>query len=290
MTCCKIVVSEPKNWGGHRTILLRQNFPGKIFLFSSFSILFHSIQEFLRTNRPFVCFISFLFPEKISRTFSFFFFDHVFLASFFHHSLFLFITFRIHLGFSFPFLLDLLFSWSPSSQLIFLVLHFQFSLNQFLLPVVSKKIKDSLLHAWVTYQCPFCSHTSQKIFFKKTVHFPCCWTLFHIYLFLHVCPFFDFSFFVLFSCLKTFFFFVLFFECCLFTVGPFLCIFFFFWREVGENSVWLDHRFSTLLKNFSFYILSLLHKKNNVFLNCSFCAVSFFSKETVSCLLVLQGE
>ena len=77
----------------------------------------------------------------------------------------------------------------------------------------------------------------------------------HFFIFICFC-FSIFPFFVLFSCLQTFFFLVLFFECCLFTVGPFLCISFFF-----ENSVWFEHRFSLLFKILSFYILSLLHKK-----------------------------
>ena len=47
------------------------------------------------------------------------------------------------------------------------------------------------------------------------VHFPFCWALFHIYLFLHVCRSFSvFPFLVLFSCLETFFKFVLVLECC----------------------------------------------------------------------------
>ena len=55
------------------------------------------------------------------------------ISSFFHHFLFLFITLPFHLCFSFPFLLYLWFSWSPSSWT-----HFSFtSLSIFLWTTIS---------------------------------------------------------------------------------------------------------------------------------------------------------
>ena len=103
--------------------------------------------------------------------------------------------------------------------------------------IKKKKSNIPFLLAWVTSQCPFCSHTSPNT--KKLVHFPCCWALFHIYLFLHVCPFFDFSFFVLFSC-PNFFSFLFSFLNVVHCWFLFLYLFFFLKTLFGLNIVFLS--------------------------------------------------
>ena len=60
----------------------------------------------------------------------------------------------------------------------------------------------------------------------------------------------------------------------LFSVGPFFCI-----SVFEKNSVWFEHRLSPLLKISPFTYSPFFTKKQCVFLNCSFCAVSFFRKK-----------
>ena len=179
MFYCPVVTRWKKvvfltNWRGHLTILLRKIVQERSSFFS-FSILFHSIQTFLRTKRSFACFylvcifrkkssVFFFFWKKFShswKTISFFFFHQVFLASFFHHFLFLSITFRIHHCFSFPFLLDVFiflnsFFLSSVSLPAFSSVFFE---QQFLLPSVSKSNLVIVPFTCILFLCmsSFCS-------------------------------------------------------------------------------------------------------------------------------------
>ena len=125
LSCCDVLNNScflPTNWARTSYYSPSQNFPRKIFFF--FLLFpFSSIQYKNFCEQIDLLFVSsrFYVPKKspvflllkknsLMKNILFFFFHQVFLASFFHHSLFLFITFRIHLCFSFPFLLDLLFS------------------------------------------------------------------------------------------------------------------------------------------------------------------------------------
>ena len=102
------------------------------------------------------------------------------------------------------------------------------------------------------------------------VHFPSCWALFHFCLFLHVSSLFFQLFLVFFNLvfLKHFSFFVLVLECCSLLVPFYVSLFL-------KTLFGLNIDFLTFLqKKFSFYILSLLHKKAMVFF--PFCAVSLF--------------
>ena len=174
-----------------------QKFPGRIFFF--FFFFFHSLPfnpSIFCEQRDLLFDLSRLyFPKKNFFFFSkkkknlshekhsLFFFHQVFLASLFHHFLFLFITFRICLCFSFPFLLDLLFSWSPSSWTHFsctsLSIFFE---QQFLLEVVSTK-KTFQIFPFYLHWLPrnvLLAHTLLQIKKNMFVHFPFCWAPFHI--------------------------------------------------------------------------------------------------------------
>ena len=227
-------------------------------------------------------------------------FLQVFRPSFFHHFLFLFITFRIHLLFHF------LFVW----PLIFLISFFLNSvfLNNF--PFVSKKLINLSFFTRMRYLCmSFCSWIcSSVVSFSSCFLFSnTCVSLFLLlsslsitslkdkfvellqiwkktclsislfvghfsYLFVFAC-FFFFSKFLFFCfilmCFWTFFFLSsrswLFFPLSL----PFYVSLF------HEDSVWFDHRFSFL---FYFLLLHtvLLFTRRHVFWIVSVCKVSFF--------------
>ena len=186
-----------------------QNCPGRIFLFFFF---FHSLPFnpgiFCEQRDLLFLWSRLYFPKKIFRFFflkkkkqishekhSLFFFHQMFLASFLHHFLFLFITFRIRLRFSFPFLLDHLCSWSPSSWTHFSCTSLSIFLNNnFSFLLYQKKYKYSLFTCMEYLSMCIFVHTLLQIKTNLFVHFPFCCALFHMCLFLHVCrSFFDFS-------------------------------------------------------------------------------------------------
>ena len=263
-----------------------QKFPREIFLFSSFSILFHSIQAFFFCEQRDFLFVSsrFYFPKKIFRFFflkkkktnlswkKFFLSSNV--SCIFFASLFVFVHHVSHspLFFVSVFCSIILFPWCPSSWTQFsctsLSIFFE---QQFLLQVVSEKIQ---IFTFYMHGLPlnvlFCSHTSPHQKKKLFVHFPFGCAPFHIYLFLHVCRFFfDFSLFYS-RVLKHFSFLFSFLNVVL-CWSLFMYLSFFF-----ENSVWFEHRFSLLFEIFSFYIFSLLHKKSNVVKYCFLLYCLFF--------------
>ena len=142
-----------------------------------------------------VCFISFLFSEKIftpqKKTLMkniLFFSSITFCYCSSRFALTIVFRFRFCLIFCF---LDLLL------QLIFPVLHFQFSLTTISPSSCIKKTFQIFHYTCMGYLLMsfLLTHFSKS---KKNlfVHFPFCWALFHIYLFLHVLSFFfRFSFF-----------------------------------------------------------------------------------------------
>ena len=128
----------------------------------------------------------------------------------------------------------------------------------------------------------FCSNTSPE---KKSLFISFFWCTFS-WVFVFACLSFFFSIFpssVLFLCVYKHFSFLFSF------LSVFLCWSLSMYLFFCENFVWFDHRFSDLFI-FSFYILSLLHKKKQCFFELFLLCNLFFSKETVSCLLVLQRE
>ena len=231
-----------------------------------------------------------------------------FLPSFFHHFLFLFITFRIH-HFSF-FCLTFLFSWSPSSwthfsfpslSLIFFVnnnflfvsknsstfhiftcMRYLF-MSSFWSSICSSIVFFSLLVVSVCEKQVFAFSKAFNLFVRHLHKFVCfCMfvllsVFFSIFLFLCVfsCVFWTFSFFDLF--LDWTFVFPMF----LFFVVLFECIFFFFF----ENSLWFDYTFSAF--SFSFYILSFIFK-NHVFLLNRVCCLLFLKKKSLLLLPVFS--
>ena len=252
--------------------------------FSSFSIFFHSIQAFLRTSRP--CCVFYLvfifrknlpfFKKKVSHE------KHSLF--FFHHFLILFITFRTHHCFPFPFLLDLLFSWSPSSSTHFSCTSLSVFFEQlFLLQIVSKK-KFQIFHytcmgyLLMSFLLTHFSKSKKKLVrsFPFSLGVVSCFFVFACFVFLFSIFLFLFYSRVLkhFSSLFSF----------LNVVCSLLVPFSVYLLKKKNCLVWTSS--VSHFKNFSFYILSLLHKKNNVFWIVSFCNVLFLVEKR----LVLQRE
>ena len=259
-------------------------------------VLLFSFADFSKKDVPFSCSILFHWKKHCCEQLLLFIVFSVFFwktfwknlpyflwknSSFFHHFLFLFITLRIHLCFSFPFLLNLwVFLDLLLLELLFLLLHFlQFSLNNnnfsFLL-LFFFFWKNFLNIHFTCMGCllmSFCSNTSPN--HKKLV---CSFPFFLVHFFMSICIcmfvllFAIFPSFVLFFCVFKHFSFLFSF------LNVFLC-----WSllliSFFENSVWFEHRFSHLLKISPFTYSPFFTKKMCFFLNCSFCAVSFFRKK-----------
>ena len=163
---------------------------------------------------------------------------------------------------SFVFLISFFF------ELIFLVLHFQFSWynNCSFRIYQKKKIKYSLFTCMGYLLMSFLLTDFSKSKKNLFVHFPFCWAPLHIYLFLHVCPFFSiFPSFVLFSCVFTHFSFLFSF------LNVFLCWFLFidlfFWFLCLVWSSFFSPSYSPFFT-----------KKTMCFELFPFVTVSFFTK------------
>ena len=245
----------------------------------SCSILFHWRKAFLRTTTPFYSFIFFWWKNSEKNL-------PYFLKKKNHP---LFITFCFCSSrfaftsvFHFRFCLIFGFSWSPSSwtHLYFTSLSSVFfQQQQFLLPVFFFFQKKKL------FKYPFYMDRLPldvlllKDFSKsqKTCLFISFFgALFHVYLFLHVCP----PPFAIFLLLFTSYVFLNIFLFCsrswmFFSVGPFLLISFFWFLCLVWSSFFLS------------FLLSLLHKKAMCFELLPFVTVSVFNKNCVPSLLVL---
>ena len=275
-------------------ILLRKFFQEGSFFFLLFP--FSSIQSklFFANKETFCLFylvfifrknLPFFFKKKESlswKTFLFF-FHQVFLASLFHHFLFLFITFRIRHCFSFPFLLDHLCSWSPSSWTHFSCTSLSvFFEQQFLLQVVSKKTFQMFpfyMHGLPLNVC--FAHTLLQIKKKLVRSFPLLLGSVS-YIFVFACFVFLFSIFPFLFCARV----LKHFSSLFSFLNVVLCWSLFRCISFIENSVWFDHRFSHLFL-FSPFTFSPFTKKQS-FLNCFLlCCPFFLVGKNVSCLLVL---
>ena len=219
------------------TVLLRRFFQGKIFLFL---VPFSSIEKnIFANNYSYLLFYLFWWKKLSEKDLPYFLWKK--FSSFFHHFLFLFITLRIHLCFSFPFLLNLwvfLISFFLNSFVFYFTF---FSLNNnnfsFLLFFLKKTFQISILHAWVASWCPF-AQTLLQLKKNLFVHFLFFGALFHEYLFLHVCLFFRFFLLLFYS--------YMFWNIFLFLfsfLNVFLCWSLFIDLFFFCFSVWFDHRF-----------------------------------------------
>ena len=261
-----------------------QIFPRKIFLFL---FPFSSIQsKHFCEQIPLFCFICFFFEKKLSeKIFRILWKNHPFFITFcFCSSRFAFTSvfhFRFCLIFGF-----FLISFFLNS--FFLLLHFlQFSLNNnnfsFLLFFFKKKLfKYPFYMHGLPLDVLLLKHFSKK---KKTCLFISFFWCTFSWVFVFACLSFFFRFFLL--LFYSFVFSNIFLFCSrswmFFSVGPFYWSL--FWKLC---LVWTS--FFSPFKNFSFYILSLLHKKVMFFFWIVPFVLSLFFEETVSCLLVLQRE